>query len=58
MQHDLIDLNSLMLYPLPLARGKRFFRDGSKKTTLSLSDAKTTQTGVVVLTYQSTAASS
>lgn len=58
MQHDLIDLYSLMLYPLALARGKRFFRDGSKKTTLSLSDAKTTQTGVVVLTYQSTAASS
>jgi dihydrofolate reductase len=58
MQHDLIDLYRPMLSPPALARGRRFFRDGSEKTMLALSDAKTTQTGVVVLTYQSTAESS
>jgi dihydrofolate reductase len=51
-------VGTLMLYPLALAGGKRFFRDGPEKTTLTLSDAKTTRTGVVVLTYQATAEAS
>jgi hypothetical protein len=41
-----------MLYPLALASGKRLFRERPEKTTLRLTDAKTTSTGVVVLTYQ------
>jgi dihydrofolate reductase len=52
MQQNLIDMYRLMLYPLALASGKRFFREGPRKTTLALSDAKTTSTGVVVLTYE------
>jgi dihydrofolate reductase len=52
MQHNLIDVYRLMLYPLALAAGKRFFREGDRKTTLTLTDAKTTSTGVVVLTYE------
>ena len=52
MQHNLIDVYRLMLYPLALASGKRLFREGDDKTTLTLTDAKTTSTGVVVLTYQ------
>ena len=52
MQHGLIDVYRLMLYPLALAKGKRFFRAGGDKTVLTLTDAKTTSTGVVVLTYQ------
>jgi dihydrofolate reductase len=51
MQHNLIDVYRLMLYPLALASGKRFFREGHDKVALSLTDAKTTTTGVVVLTY-------
>jgi dihydrofolate reductase len=51
MQHNLIDVYRLMLYPLVLGAGKRFFRDGVDKTALTLSDTKTTSTGVVVLTY-------
>jgi dihydrofolate reductase len=53
MRHDLIDVYRLMLYPLVLADGKHFFREGGDKTTLRLEDAKTTSTGVVVLTYES-----
>src|SRR4029453_15829227 len=52
MQHNLIDVYRLMLYPLALASGKRLFRERPEKTTLRLTDAKTTSTGVVVLTYQ------
>src|SRR5215470_1792600 len=52
MRHNLIDVYRIMLHPLALGIGKRFFRDGGGKTTLTLADAKTTNTGVVVLTYQ------
>jgi dihydrofolate reductase len=52
MQRNLIDVYRLMVYPVALASGKRFFREGSAKTTLKLSEAKTTSTGVVVLTYE------
>jgi dihydrofolate reductase len=52
MQHNLIDVYRLMIYPLALASGKRLFRERPDKTTLTLTDAKTTSTGVVVLTYQ------
>ena len=52
MQHNLIDVYRIMLYPLALGTGMRLFRDGSDKTTLTLTDAKTTSTGVLVLTYQ------
>ena len=51
-QHDLIDTYRVMLYPLALSRGRRFFREGGDKTTLTLTDAKATSTGVVVLTYE------
>jgi dihydrofolate reductase len=52
MQRNLIDVYRLMLYPVALASGKRFFREGPRTSTLALSDARTTGTGVVVLTYE------
>jgi dihydrofolate reductase len=52
MQHNLIDIYRVMLYPLVLAGGKRFFRDRGERTTLTLTGAKATSTGVVVLTYE------
>ena len=51
-QHNLIDVHRVMLYPLVLASGKRFFRERGNKTALMLTDAKTTSTGVLVLTYE------
>ncbi len=50
IQRNLIDMYQLMIYPIVLGSGERFFRDGVG-TTLSLSDAKTTAAGVAVLTY-------
>jgi len=52
MQHRLIDVYRVMLYPLTLGTGRRFFRDGGDKIMLTLTSAKTTSTGLAVLTYQ------
>ena len=52
MRLDLIDTLQIMLVPLVLGSGERFFRDGRDPTTLSLTDVRTTGTGVVMLTYQ------
>ena len=52
MEHSLIDVYRLMLYPLALGSGKRLFRERGTKTMLELADAKTTSTGVAVLTYE------
>ena len=38
-----------MIYPLVLGTGKRFFRDGNDKTTLTLERTETADTGVVML---------
>jgi dihydrofolate reductase len=55
MQHRLIDVYRLMVYPITLGTGRRFFTDGGNKIGLTLTDAKTTSTGVAVLTYQAAA---
>lgn len=52
MEHHLIDVYRLVLYPLALGSGKRLFRERRNQTTLTLADAKTTRTGVVLLTYE------
>ncbi len=52
LMHDgLIDEYRLMVYPIVVGSGKRLFDEGLA-TTLQLVDAKTFETGVVVLTYQ------
>jgi len=54
MRHNLIDVYRVMLYPLTLGSGKRLFAGEMGKTTLTLSNTKTTSAGVVVLTYEAT----
>jgi dihydrofolate reductase len=56
MQHNLIDVYRLMLYPVALASGQRLFREGGAKVTLALADVRSTGTGVVVLTYEASGA--
>jgi len=51
MQHNLIDEYRFLVHPIVLGSGKRLFRDGSDTTTLRLVNTKTTDTGVVILTY-------
>jgi dihydrofolate reductase len=52
--HGLIDEYTLMVFPVTLGGGKHLFRDGTAKTDLRLTDSKATDSGVVVLTYQTT----
>ena len=50
IQHDLIDEYRLMIFPVVLGSGQRFFQDGLTKN-FKLTDTQTFQSGVVVLTY-------
>ena len=52
MLHHLVDRYVLMIHPLVLGTGRRLFRDGGPPTTLRLVDTKTTDSGVVVATYE------
>ncbi|MDQ3783705.1 MAG: dihydrofolate reductase family protein [Actinomycetota bacterium] len=52
MQLSLVDEYRLMIHPIVLGSGKRLFGDGSAKSPLRLTDTKTTDTGVLILTYQ------
>jgi len=49
MPRNLIDEYRLMIYPLVLGRGKRYFRGGNDKTTLALTRSETSSTGVTML---------
>ena len=50
--HGLIDEYRLMVFPVTLGAGKHLFHEGTDKTDLRLTDAKTTGAGVALLTYR------
>jgi dihydrofolate reductase len=52
MAHNVIDVYRLMVHPVVLGTGKPLFEDGATITSLKLIDSKTTDTGVVMLTYE------
>jgi dihydrofolate reductase len=52
MQHNLIDRYELLIHPLVLGSGRRFFPDGGASVPLRLVDTKMTTTGVVMATYE------
>jgi dihydrofolate reductase len=56
MRHDLVDEYVLQIHPLVLGTGRRLFPDGSPLTNLNLVEAVTTDTGVIIATYQPAAA--
>jgi dihydrofolate reductase len=52
MRHGLIDEYVLMIHPLVLGSGRRFFPEGGPAGDLRLVDTVTTTTGVVIATYE------
>ena len=51
LENDLIDQFSLMVFPLLLGRGKKFFDKGVLPAALKLVDSKVSTTGVTMNTY-------
>jgi dihydrofolate reductase len=52
MPHGLVDLYVLMIHPLVLGTGRRLFPDGGVPASLRLTGTKSTDTGVIVATYE------
>jgi dihydrofolate reductase len=52
MRHDLIDEYLLLIAPVVFGTGRRLFADGSPSTSLRLIDSTTTNTGVIIASYQ------
>jgi dihydrofolate reductase len=51
LAHDLVDELRLMIDPVLLGGGKRFFRDDGACLRLALSTSETTPTGAILATY-------
>lgn len=52
IEHELIDEYRLLFFPVHLGSGKKLFRDGTKAAALRLTGSKTTDSGVVIATYE------
>ena len=52
MRGNLVDEYVLLIHPLVLGSGRRLFTDGGAFAALRLVDTKTTDNGVVIVTYQ------
>lgn len=52
LEHDLADEVALIVYPVLLGAGKRFFAEGSAPRSFELVDSKATPSGVLVITYK------
>ncbi|MGH9201630.1 MAG: dihydrofolate reductase family protein [Vicinamibacterales bacterium] len=51
LENDLIDQMNLLVFPLVLGSGKRFFGDGAKAMAVSLESSKTSPSGVTINRY-------
>jgi len=51
LAHNLIDRFTVLVFPLLLGRGKRFFGSGTVPAALTLVDSKVSSTGVTMATY-------
>ena len=52
LEHGLVDEVLLVVYPVLLGAGKRFFREGTPPRTFELLSTKTTRTGVLLNHYK------
>ncbi len=52
LRHDLVDVFGLWIFPVIVGSGKRLFGDGTLPGALRLTDSFTSDTGVIVATYE------
>jgi dihydrofolate reductase len=52
LEHGLIDVYRLWVFPIVLGKGKRFFGDGTVPGTLRLVDSTVSATGVTISSYE------
>jgi dihydrofolate reductase len=52
LKNDLVDEFHLMVFPLALGSGKRLFAEGTVPAAFTGSDVKTSNSGVIIATYQ------
>jgi dihydrofolate reductase len=52
LKHDLVDVFSLLTFPIVLGSGKRLFADGTIPAGLEVVDVKTSPTGVIAARYE------
>jgi dihydrofolate reductase len=51
IEHDLLDELQVMIDPIVVGGGKRFFRDDGALRSLQLAESQTTSTGAIIATY-------
>jgi dihydrofolate reductase len=52
LQHHLIDVMHLWIYPITIGTGKRLFAEGTQPKEWTLVDSKVSSTGVIIATYE------
>jgi dihydrofolate reductase len=52
MQHDLVDVFWLMIYPVTLGAGKRLFAGGTLPAAFKVTESNVTPKGVLVVNYE------
>ncbi len=52
IQHDLVDVFWLMIYPITLGRGKRLFAEGTIPAAFKLTEGIVTPSGVIIASYE------
>lgn len=52
LKHNLIDEMHLLIFPVAIGNGKRFFGEGINPSDFKLLDSKISSTGVIIATYE------
>ena len=52
LEHGLADEVLLLVYPVLLGKGKRFFAEGTPARTLALDSTKAMPSGIIINTYK------
>jgi dihydrofolate reductase len=52
LKHNLIDEMHLLIFPVAIGNGKRFFGEGINPSDFKLLDSKIASTGVIIATYE------